>query len=222
MSGHSVSSWCAFLICAAILFFPLLRSAEGQVLQTTHEARVQVELRVSTIAQIDFPEGTNFLLRIPSREEALARRGPYALGNPPYLDVAEIPFVVNGNAWLTVSAEPGSVQASRPKRGFGPAYDSGPVGLAFPDDRNGPNKGIELPYRLWIDFSPTGVGGRSADLLGPARGASVAHINAADGPILGVVYVVPNLTWGEIASRRFSHPGYYRGEVRIAITTFEK
>lgn len=209
------------LFSAAFASFLLHGSHEGQA----QPIRAGVGIRVGPIAQIDFPQGTGFLLDIPSRAEGLAGRGPFASGQAPHVDTVTIPFTVAGNAWVIVSVEPGSVQGARSGGPVGRAFIDSLVGRALPDDPSGPNQGVELPYRLWVEFPATTSARPPAGLGNPSGGNPAPHnesrANVADGPVNGIVHVVPSVTWAEIASRRFVNPGLYRGDVQVTITAID-
>lgn len=218
--------WSFFLLfLAAFAGVSLHGNLEGKAQQTTSQTRAAVGIRVGPVAQIDFPQGTGFLLDIPSRVEGLAGRGPVASVHAPHVDAATIPFTVTGNAWVMVSVEPAAVLASPPGSPVGRAFPDGPVGRALPDDPSGPNQGVELPYRLWIEFPSANAARSPAGLGNPSGGNPAQHsmsrANVADGPVAGIVHVVPSVTWGEIASRRFASPGLYRGEVQVTVTATE-
>jgi len=226
MNTLSGRRWRFLLLSALVAGVSLVGTLESHAQRTTSEARVGVGIRVGPIAQIEFPQGTGFVLDIPSREEGLADRGPFSPQRAPHVDTAQIPFTVIGNAWVTVSVEPGAVLESPPGGPVGRAFPDGPVGMARPDDPFGPNQGVELPYRLWIEF-PEASSARLAAGLGNPSGRnptehSISRANVASGPVSGIVHVVPGVTWGEIASRSFVNPGLYRGDVQVTITATEE
>ena len=212
-------------VASALLLGALVGAGfEARAQQGRDTATVGVQIQIGPIAQLDFPEGTGFELYIPSREEGLAGSGPFPRGEEPHVDTAQIPFTVIGNAWVTVEAAPGAVLEPPPGGPVGRAFGDAPVGKAFPDDPD--NQGVELPYRLWIEF-PEGSSAHSPAGLGNPSGRnptehSISSANVARGPVSGIVHVVPGVIWGEIASQHFDNPGRYRGEVQVTITATEK
>lgn len=217
--------FCVLLLSVGFVGTLLFGALGSRAQQAAREAIVGVGIKVGAIAQIEFPQGTGFALDIPSRAEGIAGRGPSAPGRAPHVDTAQIPFSVTGNAWVTVSVEPGAVMGSPPVGPVGRAFPNDLVGKALPDDPSGPNKGVELPYQLWLEFpkaslasSPVGLGNPSG--RNPAH-HKVLRASVAKGPVFGIVHVVPGITWGEIASRNFDNPGLYFGSVQVTVTASE-
>jgi hypothetical protein len=207
---------CVLLLPALLVGLSLLGAVESRAQQTTSKASVGVEIRVGPIAQIEFPQGTGFELYIPSRQEGLADQGPFSPARAPHVATAQIPFTVVGNAWAVVSALPADILQVLP---------DGPVGKAFPGDPEGPNQGVELPYRLRLEF-PEGTPVQPLAGLENPRGRNptddgTASANVASGPVFGVIHVIPDIIWGEIASGRFVNHGLYRGEVQVTIAATE-
>lgn len=185
------------------------------------EARLGVQIRFGPIAQLELPEGTAFELHIPSRAQGLEGSGPFTRGPAPHLDSAQVPFTVSGNARVTVSAAPGAVLDAPPEGPVGRASRTGPTGKALSDT------GAELPYYLCIELPESGGRGPSSAGLGNPCGTNPGHqatsrVDTAQGPISGVVHVVPGVMWGDVASRSFDNPGIYRGEVQVTITAREE
>ena len=224
--GQEVKCGAIRVAMTGAMVVALLAPLSQRTFAASDTASVTISIQIGPIAEIDFPQGTGFELYIPSREEGLAGRGPFPRGEEPHVDTAQIPFTVIGNAWVTVEAAPGAVLEPPPGGPVGRAFGDAPVGKAFPDDPDGPNQGVELPYRLWIEF-PEGSSARSPAGLGNPSGRnptehSISRANVASGPVSGIVHVVPGVIWGEIASQHFDNPGRYRGEVQVTITATEK
>ena len=204
---------------AVYLLFALI---PYRALAASDTASVVISIQVTPIAQIEFPQGADFQLYIPSREEGRGRGGPFTRGPTPHLDSAQIPFIVTGNSWVTITAEPGAIFTLPPRSPVGRAFGDVPVGIALLDDPDASAQESAIPYTLWIEF-PAGLSGRSPAGLGNPSGKnptkqSALQASVANGPISGIVHVVPNIVWGDIASGGFVNSGIYRGEVQVTVT----
>ena len=218
----SAKSRVLWLILAWLAGATGIGSTEVMAQQAFGEANVNILIRINPIARVDFPQGTGFVLVIPSREEGRGRGGPFTRGPAPHLDSAQIPFIVTGNSWVTITAEPGAIFTLPPRSPVGRAFGDVPVGIALLDDPDASAQESAIPYTLWIEF-PAGLSGRSPAGLGNPSGKnptkqSALQASVANGPISGIVHVVPNIVWGDIASGRFVNSGIYRGEVQVTVT----
>lgn len=186
--------WSFFLLFSgAFASVSLHGSLEGQAQQATSQTRAAVGIRVGPIAQIDFPQGTGFVLVIPSREQGRGSRGPFTRGPAPHLDSAQIPFTITGNSWVTVTAEPGAFFTLPQRSPVGRALGDVPVGMALLDDPGVSGLKPAIPYTLWIEF-PADRSGRSPTGLGNPSGKnptkySALQASVANGPISGIVHV---------------------------------
>lgn len=168
-------------------------------------ASVTVTITIPPSARAEFPDGTSFQLRIPSRQEGLGPGGPFAYGRAPHVALAQVPFTVLANTPVTVSVLPGDLMEAGSALGAATRADGG-------DTR--------LPYRVRLEF-PLGVPNNPLAGNG-GNGRSGDDVRSADprGALLsGIVHIVPAITWGEIASRRFSASGLYVGNVEVVVST---
>lgn len=202
-----------FLLPAVLAGASLSGVLEIQAQQATSKARVGVQVRVDPIVRLEFPQGNEFELYIPSREEGRGRGGPFHPHHAPHLDIAVIPFEIQSNSGIIVEALPGEILEY---------FRGKAIGKAFPADSTNSATGAVLPYRLHLEL-PTKTRGRSVPGFSVLRGRNLttSEISAADarGEVLsGTVYVIPTIKWGDISSRRFNDPGLYRGSVQITVS----
>jgi len=203
-------------------FYLLISLGAGKALAASDTVSITVAIQITPIVQIEFPQGSEFQLYIPSREEGRGGGGHFTRGPAPHLDTAQIPFIVTGNARVTVSAEPGEVFAWPHRSPVGQAFDDVLLGKAIIVDPANSAEENAIPYTLWIEF-PAAVSGRSPAGLGNPSGKnptkhSSLQASVANGPISGIVHVVPSITWGDVASGRFVNAGIYSGEVQVTVT----
>lgn len=165
-------------------------------------ATVSIMIKVDPIAQMDLDGGSEFKIYIPTAAETRGR--PFAFGAPPHVSLAQVPFTVRGNTRVTVSASPD------------PLSDATGKGQAIAVDGSGETVG----FRVVLDF-PSGSTHKPLKGLGArgqnATGKTTRSADASAGPMSGVVYIVPDVTRGEVASRRVP-PGWYSGAVQVVVT----
>ena len=179
-------------------------------------AKVTLMIRVHPMAEVQFPNGQGFVLRIPSRAEGLVPGGPFIPGRAPQLDAAQIPFQIIANTPVTLTALPVEVSELR---------KTTVIGTATSEDPDGPNAGALLPYVLRLEIVTDGMAAPGRG-LGITRGMSAQATNEATvqspGRMLhGVIHVHPDLNWGDVASGAFPYHGTFRGEVRLTVTPKE-
>lgn len=189
-----------------LICLPISTQAERQ-----DRATVSIAIKVSPIAQIDFPSGTDFELDIPGRPN---RHGSRRGGPPPHLDTAQVPFTITGNSPVTVRALPGVIFRQDHK---------GILGKAFSVPGGGASADAVLGYRLRLEF-PLGHPRNPLAGFGKRRGKNHTGLNRltadpSQGPLSGIVHVIPNENMGSIASGKFGHPGRYRGSVQVILST---
>lgn len=213
MISHFGRWSCSLLYATAFMAGSLLGVLESRAQQTRSEASVGVQITVNPTAQIDFPLGSGFELYIPSRADGRGRGGPFRSSQAPHLDIAEIPFQVRSNTHVTVVALPDEILDYVRGEPIGKAVYSGPSESAT---------GAVLPYRLRLDF-PIKARGRAVPgfRIESSGNSTGSHASAGypSGVILsGIVYVVPKIQWSDVASRRFSEPGLYKGAIQVTVS----
>lgn len=199
--------YATYAVCVLLSALPL--PAEQRATASDEAVSVTVAIEVAPIAQVELPQGGGFRLYIPTRDEGTGPGGPFTPQQAPHLDIAEIPFEVTGNGIVNVDVKPETIIAEAP---------DGVIGEAMHTEVSG----WTLPYRVRLEFplgnppNPTAglgnPGGRN-----PTQGESYSA-DTSSGPLSGIVHVIPDVTWGEIASGRFSESGHYTGTVEITVT----
>jgi hypothetical protein len=168
---------------------------------------VILQIHVPPIAEVQFPQGADFSLEIPSREEGLGPGGPFRSSQPPQLDAARIPFLLLANHTVTITAVPVRVFGTRGDVLIGAATQDGGDAV--------------LPYTLQLEIEGAGTSPHLRG-FGITRGLAARHQNevtvrSGGQPLSGIVHVHPDVSWGEIASRRFAGSGVFTGEIRISV-----
>lgn len=208
----------------------------GAVAQASHQAQVTVSIRVDPIAEISFPQGTGFAIRVPPpacppsfsfHHRACSEWWQHWW--PPIAPV-RIPFVVKGNALATVSALPGSYVRIRSGRYLGAAVNSGEqlgyhVIVQFPL----PTKSYHwvLGWTEWSDWGRwhnwAGFGGlpnwsHIAQLPGlDGVGTPPITTNVVDrgGTAYGIIYIVAAHHW--TVDGHSATPGTYHGSIEVTV-----
>lgn len=172
---------------------------------------VTVSIRVAPVAQVDFPAGTGFELHIPDKGKG---RAPMRAGPPPHIDTAQIPFTIKGNTPVVVLAVPGAILQED---------QDGTIGRAWPVPGGGASGDAALGYRLRLEF-PLGVPKNPLAGLGNGRGKNPTRSDSmkgdpSQGSLSGIIHVIPDVHWGDVASGKFDDPGIYSGSVQLIIST---
>jgi hypothetical protein len=192
---------------AVLLSACITAALAGMARADQASAVVGVEIHVPPIAEVQFPQGADFSLEIPSREEGLGPGGPFRSSQPPQLDAARIPFLLLANHTVTITAVPVRVFGTRGDVLIGAATQDGGDAV--------------LPYTLQLEIEGAGTSPHLRG-FGITRGLAARHQNevtvrSGGQPLSGVVHVHPDVSWGEIASRRFAGSGVFTGEIRISV-----
>lgn len=195
-----VGIWC-FLVAA---LFPSAVLAGAQNDRVT----VSIAIKVGPIAEVSFPEGTDFVLRVPEAGATVAHSGPSGTRDAPVAAPVEIPFTVRGNAKAIVHAE-----ASEKI----PYRNGTHVGVA----RMLTNSERILTYRLDLRFPKSNnilnqghIDEYSRDNIDTS--SRYAQLDVAPGPFNGIVSVIP--THPKVARPT---NGTYSGSVNLTITATE-
>lgn len=210
------------IFCGAFLAFVSMTMAQPK----SSEYKLGVALKVDAYAHVEFPKGTSFKVRIPSLNEWLNFRTQNASEALPHLDTVHIPFIVTGNAWVAISVGPGEIEQKLPPS----------IGFQETINASRTNSNAErlqhvqpqsaLFFKTYIEFpkrlaNQTTKGISTSSGKNPTQNTSL-RTNVADGPVSGVIHVIPNIIWGENARRNAVLPGIYRGNVQVTISASEE
>lgn len=222
----------ASLIATALLWVGGALAAPGG---TT--AYVHVSITVEPIAQVTFPEGTNFTIEVPRiwcppgqvrNDKCFQWWSHHTL---PQVESVRIPFVVHGNARATVSAKPVSFMHVWMGAYLGEA--AGPhlqvlgynVVVQFPvpaSYRWHDNWTDWLHWRIpanWSGFGYLLPGSQMTELTG-ANGVGTppltSDIPAQKNVAFGVIYIVAEPIWTRYGT--FAEPGAYRSVIELSVT----
>ncbi|TVS19622.1 MAG: hypothetical protein EA424_07840 [Planctomycetaceae bacterium] len=181
----------------------------GRSPQASAGAVVTIGITVGPIAEIVFPEGQAFELRVPEPSQAGALQEVQHQGFQPAsaapVHMAELPFIVRGNATAVVEAQPSETTWTDDQE-FGVARSARP------------NDGVSLlAYSMEIDF-----GDRPSNMFlqrahtrssGPAATAGVfSSSNVAQSPERGILRIVGNaMVFG-------TGPGEFTGEIVVSVS----
>lgn len=173
-----------------------------EAMAQSDRATVSVTVRVDPIARLDLDAGSGFEIYIPTAAET--RGGPFSFGAAPHVALAEVPFTVRSNTRVTVSVLPE------------PLMDGTGKGQAIAVNGSGETLG----FWVVLDF-PSGTTLNPLEGLGAhgqnATGKTASSADVSSGPLAGIVYIVPNVTRGEVASGRVPS-GRYSGAVQVVVT----
>jgi len=169
---------------------------------------VSISIKVSPIAEINFPRGTDFVLKVPKPETG----APAAGENLPRVERVRIPFVVRGNATALVHAEASEIQKSHDGTKFGVArmISDRSRTLTYMLDMNFPSKSKTTKKNTFSRISRGNIDTASR----------YASANVADGPSNGFVSVIPNFQ-NAARSGHGTYNGTYSGSVNLTITANE-
>lgn len=171
---------------------------------------VSIAITVGPIAEIRFPEGLSFELRVGESDVNAAEHGDDIAGletlTPESIFRADVPFLVLGNAYAVVEARPSRVAYSGAREVGVAAKSSGPVG----------REGV-LGYTLEIDFegnSRNRNNSRTQERVRAefATATAISSVDVAQSERMGLLRIYADATLFE------SNTGIYHGEVIMAIS----
>ncbi|TVQ27673.1 MAG: hypothetical protein EA370_17695 [Wenzhouxiangella sp.] len=181
----------------------------GRLPQASAGAVVSIVITVGPIAEIVFPEGQAFELRVPEPSQAGALQEVQHQGFQPAsaapVHMAELPFIVRGNATAVVEAQPSETTWTDDQE-FGVARSARP------------NDGVSLlAYSMEIDFGerPSNVFSQRAHTWSSGRTATAGVLsssNVAQSPERGNLRVIgDSMVFG-------TAPGQFNGEIVVSVS----
>ena len=185
------------------------QAQSSRTMQPTDRAVVTIGITVGPIAEIVFPEGQAFELRVPEALpdgdfQAAQQRHPPDESSME-VPMAEIPFIVRGNATAVVEALPGETTWAN-EREFGVARAASPYGA-----------GSLLAYSMELVFGnrPSDAYLESVSAMSSGRFATsgvVSMTNVAQSPEHGSLRIVGDRAVLGTGSGRF------HGEIIVAVS----
>ena len=198
------------IACLAVSLTAQAAQAQSSgAMQPTNRAVVSIGITVGPVAEIVFPEGQAFELRVPDAlpdgNFQAAQQLDALYEAETEVPMAEIPFVVRGNATAVVEAQPGETTWAN-EREFGVARAVGPDGT-----------GSRLAYSMELAFGTMPSDAFPAIVSANRSGRSatsgvVSMTSVAQSPEHGSLRIVGDRAVLDTGSGRF------HGEIIVAVS----
>lgn len=164
-------------------------------------AEVTVSVEIPPIARVEFPDGAEIKLRIPERP------GLHRAPDARHVRAGRIPFILRGNAAVTVHAQPGELVRVPRDAGATRRLRSGRA----PEDEI-------LSYRLRLELPDRRASGQPRPRGRNPTWGGGATFDMSQGPLFGFLHVVVESPTRALGSSPAAPAGTYRGTISLTVT----